>query len=488
MAASSGHGEFLRSLPPPVVGDSVPTVTSVDRTGDSAADSGGSESSQSSLASSSPSPSGDRGGDSQDASTVSESPFSEPRGTARDVLAEPDYRRVFFAAFLSNTGRWMHNIATGVLAWELTESSAFLGFMIFASMIPMSLLSLVGGSLADTANRKTILLVTQGWQMFWAFVLAALVIDDHIAPALLAGIAFIGGLSQGIYAPTFTSVLPGLAGPGNISAAISLNSTQTNASRIIGPAIGGWLVSRVGFAEVFAINGITYVAVLWALWVTPIANGGSAARSLSDRLLGGFRIAKRAPQVGRPLLIMTLFTLFCLPFIGQLPAIAELNLGVDAKSEEYGWFYALFGVGALIGALLVGTLLVNVPHRLTARVTLLGFAASLAWLSQINTLSVALGAIVLVGMFYFVMPTTMATLWQEHVKDEVRGRVAALWVLSFGGMIPFSNLIAGQIIEATSLPSVMLAGSVAAVVLAFAVRLRTGPVVGDELAGADAPG
>lgn len=414
----------------------------------------------------------------------SSEPPAARRGTARDALAEPDYRRVFFASFLSNAGRWMQNTATGVLAWELTESPAFLGFMIFASMIPMAFLSLVGGSLADTRDRRKLLLGTQIWAMLWAFVLAALLIDDHIAPALLAVIAFVAALANGIYAPTFTSVLPSLAGPGNISAAISLNSTQTNASRIIGPAVGGFLVSRVGFAEVFAINAITYVAVIWALWVTELPKPASMVRSLSERLFGGFRIARRAPQVGRPLLTMTLFTLFCLPFIGQLPAIAELNLGIDAKSVAYGWFYAVFGVGALVGALLVGTVLTDVPHGSTARVTLLAFAASLAWLSQVRSLGVAMVAILLVGLFYFILPTVLATMWQEHVRDEVRGRVAALWVLSFGGMVPVANLIAGPIIEWTSLPTVMLAGSIAAVVLALGMRLRPGPVVGDELAGA----
>ena len=89
--------------------------------------------------------------------------------------------------------------------------------------------------------------------------------------------------------------------------------------------------------------------------------------------------------------------------------------------------------------------------------------------------------IFLVALFYFTLPTTLATIWQEHVDSTVRGRIAALWVLSFGGMVPIANLVAGPVVEATSLDAVMLSGAAAAVVLAFVIRLRPGPVVGEEV-------
>ena len=375
----------------------------------------------------------------------------------------------------------MQSAAQGVLAWELTGSSAFLGLLIFAQLGPLGILSLLGGSLADSADRRRILLGTQTWQMFWSAFLAVLVIDDLIAPPLFVLIVFITGLGQGLFAPAFTSVLPSLAGRENLAAAVSLNSTQVNAARVIGPAIGGWLTSVVGFAEVFAINSLTYVAVIGALYVTELPSPIAAKATLSDRLLGGFRVARRAPQVGRPLLTMMLFAMVGLPFIGQLPAIAELNLGIDPKSGSYGYFYASFGFGALVGALLVGTALVNRPRGLVARTTLMGFAASLLWLSTIDDITIGYVAIFVVGLFYFVLPTTLNTMWQEHVDETVRGRVAAVWVLSFGGTVPFSNIVAGQIVEFSSLQAVLLAGVVGSVVLSLGVRFRAGPVVGEEL-------
>ncbi len=377
----------------------------------------------------------------------------------------------------------MQSAAQGVLAWKLTGSSAFLGLLIFAQLGPLAILSLVGGSLADSSDRRKLLLGTQFWQMFWSFVLAILVLDDSIDTRLLASIVFITGLGQGIYAPTFTSVLPSLAGKGNLAAAVSLNSTQTNAARVIGPAIGGWLTSQVGFAEVFGLNALTYVVVIGALWITELPSPVAKASSLSDRLFGGFRVARRAPQVGRPLLAMMLFALLCLPFIGQLPAIAELNLGVDPKSTEYGYFYAAFGFGALLGALLVGTALANRPRTAVARTTLVGFAFSLGWMSTVESVPLGYFAIFVVGLFYFVLPTTLNTMWQEHVDETVRGRVAAMWVLSFGGTVPFANVIAGVIIEMTSLSTVLFSSVFAALVLAVVLRFPAGPVVGEELLG-----
>jgi MFS family permease len=393
----------------------------------------------------------------------------------------PDFRRIYVASFISNAGRWMQNTSLGVLAWEITGSSTFLGALIFAQLGPLAVLSLLGGSLADTKDRRKLLLATQAWQMAWSFVLAAMVIDGEITETTLLILVFIIGLGQGIYAPAFTSVLPSLAGTRNLSAAIAMNSAQINGARVIGPAIGGWMVSQFGFAEVFAINAASYLVVIAALWITDMPAPTSVVRSLSDRIFGGFKVAFRAPQVGRPLLAMTTFTFLCLPFIGQLPAVAEVNLGIDAQGTQYGYFYALFGAGALGGALLSSTLFLGISRPTMLRLSLGGFATSLAWLAVLRDISVAYAAIASVGFFYFILPVTLNTAWQEHVDETVRGRVAALWVLSFGGSVPIANLIAGPVAEATSLKAVMLFGASAAIVLGLAIRVPDGPIVGESI-------
>lgn len=376
----------------------------------------------------------------------------------------------------------MQFAALGILGWELTESSAFLGYIIFAQLAPLGFLSLIGGSLADTANRRTLLLSTQAWQMVWTFVLAAMLIDGEIGEGTLLVLVFIIGLGQGMYAPAFTSILPLVAGEENLQPAIALNSVQVNGARVVGPSIGGVLASSFGFAEVFAINALTYTIVIGVLWRMQLPDStASTAASWTDRVFGGFRIVRRAPQVGRPILLMAIFALLCLPFIGQLPAIAEVNLGIDSKSAQYGWFYAVFGLGALLGAILVGTVLLRYRKDYIIRAALLGFAGSLAWLSQLNDINFAYIAIFLVALCYFTLPTVFATMWQEHVDSTIRGRVAAIWVLSFGGVVPIANLIGGRLVEATSLATLMNIGVASAAALGIFARVKTGPVVDESI-------
>ena len=402
------------------------------------------------------------------------------RGTARDALAVPEFRRLYVGTTLSNAGRWMQTAALGVLGWELTGSSFFLGAIVFAQLLPLGVLSLLGGSLADTVDRRVLLFACQAWQMVWTFVLAIMLIDGEIRPAFLLGIVFVIGLGQGLYAPALTSVIPAIAGERNLSAAIALNSMQTNGTRIVGPAMGGFLVTKWGYAEVFAINAASYLFVLFAIYRAIIPPGTATSRTWKERLLGGFTVAFRAPQVGRPLLMMCLFTFFCLPFIGQLPAIADVNLGIDPKSTTYGWLYAMFGLGGLTGAGLIGTVFLRTPSARIAPVTLIAFAVSLAWLTLVRSVALAFVAIYFVGLFYFSLPTALATAWQEHVDSSIRGRVSALWVLAFGGTIPLANIVAGPLIEVTSLTAVLLGGAVAAVALTL-LRLPTGPVIGEEI-------
>lgn len=402
------------------------------------------------------------------------------RGTARDALAVPEFRRLYIGTALSNTGRWLQTAALGVLGWKISESSTYLGAIIFAQLLPLGVLSLLGGSLADSADRRKLLMGAQTWQMVWTFVLAALLLDGDIAKPTLLLIVFVIGLGQGLYAPALTSVIPAIAGERNLSAAIALNSMQTNGTRIVGPAIGGLMVSRWGFAEVFAVNAISYLFVITAIFRTAIPPGTGTSRSFKERVFGGFTIAYRAPQVGRPLALMCAFAFLCLPFIGQLPAIAELNLGIDTESPTYGWLYAMFGLGGLGGATLVGTVFLRAPASRVAPGALVGFALSLGWLALVRDVNIAYPAIFFVGLFYFALPTALATAWQEHVTSAIRGRVAALWVLSFGGTIPFANIVAGPLIEVTSLTTVILGGAIAALALT-AVRLPEGAVVGEEI-------
>lgn len=397
------------------------------------------------------------------------------------IFGNRQFTMVLAASFVSNVGRWMQQVVLGILAWELTQSPAFTTRVVFAQFVPMLLLAVVGGTVADSIDRRRLLIVTQLWQAVFALILAALVFDGEIATTTLLGVVFASGVAQAFFAPAFSAVLPTLVGREQLAQAISINSTNMNASRVVGPALGAWLATAYDMWLVFAINGFSYLAVITALFLLRLPEVKTPSGGAWARLTSGFRIAARAEQIRRPLILMAMFALLCLPFIGLMPVIAELNLGIDARSTRYGLLYAAFGAGAVTGAASVSTVLRAVPSQPLIRVSLAGFSVSLALVALQRSEVLAYPNFFFLGMFYFMYPTALTTFMQQHLSDDIRGRIMALWVLSFGGVIPINNLLAGPAVEATSISAVLLVGAVVAVLIGFAARLNPGPEYGDVL-------
>ena len=398
-------------------------------------------------------------------------------GTARAALRHTVFRRVFIGAFLSNIGSWMQNVVLGALAYDLYRSPTFVGVLLFAQLGPLMLFSLVGGALADTFDRRRLLVVVSLLQGALSLLLAFVARDAEPSQAALVGIVFLIGMGQAVFGPTYSALLPSLVGKQDLPGAISLNSAQMNGSRVIGPIIGAFMFTQVGPSWVFVVNALSYLLVIWSLLTVrlpapvPDTSGLTGIR----RLLSGFRVAKRDPIVGKCLILIFAFSLFSLPFIGQMPTVADQNLEIAPRSTEYGILYACFGVGALMGALSIGTVLAGRKLERVVRVGLVVFAGFLAVFSLLRSPGTgypsflpnpAYLAILLVGLAYFAVITSLSTVLQQRLDESNRGRVMALWIMGFGGTVPIGNLIAGPLIEATSVTTVVLAGAVFTLFLA----------------------
>jgi predicted MFS family arabinose efflux permease len=395
-------------------------------------------------------------------------------GSARSALRHPIFRRVFLGAFLSQIGNWMQMVVLGALAYDLTESSSFVGLMVFAQLGPLLLFSMVGGVLADRIDRRRLLIAVAVTQMVLALALAGVVAADQPNKLALLGLTFGIGMGQAVYGPTYGALLPQLVPPRDLTGAISLNSTQMNASRVIGPVIGAFLDSLVGAPAVFAGNAVSFLFIIGALLMVqlpPPVVDRTASRGL--RVLGdGFRIARRNLVVWRCLVVLFAFSLVSLPFVGQFPVLAERNLGIDERSTSYGLLYGCFGVGAVLGSLSIGTVFTQLAKPRIARVSLIGFAGSLTLFALLRAPGPAYPAAALVGFAYFTLITSLATILQEQLDNRVRGRVMALWLMGFGGTVPIGNLLAGPVIEWTSMTFVMLVGAIFAAGLAVYARLE----------------
>ena len=394
-------------------------------------------------------------------------------GTARAALRHQVFRRVFIGAFLSNIGSWMQNVILSAMAYDLTHSPTFVGVILFAQLGPLMLFSLVGGLLADLIDRRRLLIWVSVSQGVLSVALAWVARVHDPSRAWLVGITFLIGVGQAVFGPTYSALLPALVGREDLSGAISLNSAQMNGSRVIGPVIGAAFYASTGAPAVFLVNAASYLLVIWALLTVrlpdpvPDPTGHSGLR----RLLGGFQAAREDRVVGRSLVTIFTFSLLSLPFIGQLPTLADRNLGIDPKSTEYGVLYAAFGLGALLGALSIGTVLAGRDNGRIVRVALVLFAGFLAIFSFVRSPGLAYPMVGLVGLAYFTIITALSTVLQEQLDDHNRGRVMALWVMGFGGTVPIGNLIAGPLIEWSSVTTVVFAGAVIAVALAAYARV-----------------
>jgi predicted MFS family arabinose efflux permease len=272
----------------------------------------------------------------------------------------------------------------------------------------------------------------------------------------------------------FLSLTPNLVPRKDLAGAISLNSVSMNASRVVGPAIGGVLYAVVGPSWVFLGNAVTYVAIMVAILrvtvpAVPRAEGDDGP---VRRLLAGFSYVRHEPVVRRAVVTVFLFSFFCMGFVVEMPVLASVNLGVPAKSTTYGLIYAVFGLGAVVGALSIGTVLAGRSLERIARVGLLGFAALLAVFALLRSAPPAFPVGFVLGFFYFATVTSLATVFQARLDDSVRGRASAVWVMSFGGTVPIGGLVAGWFVSATSVTTVVLAGAAVAVLLAWYCDLR----------------
>ncbi len=398
-------------------------------------------------------------------------------GTARAAFAQRQFRIVWLGAFASNVGSWMQNVVLSAYAYErYGRSGTFVGLIVLAQLGPL-LLAPVGGMIGDRFPRRGYLVVCQCVQLLFATWLAVLVMGARPAPWALVLTVLGIGVSNALNAPVFSAILPDLVSRENLQGAVSLNSTMINGSRVIGPLIVAVLVSFGATPSViFLINAATFLFIIGALYVALEPQPRKASsESPVTALLGGFREAQINPIAGRLLLMLPLFSIVCLPYVGQFPTVAQRNLGTDPEGQVYQWLYATWALGACLGGLSIGTFLARVDKRIAVRWFFVGFGVSLAAYALTRQVVTAFPIVFLLGFTYFGVTTSMLTVLQTHIASSVRARVMALWFMGFGGSVPFGSYGGGWLMDHTGLgvSGVLLIGAGFALVLAWFGDLRS---------------
>lgn len=392
------------------------------------------------------------------------------RGTAGAALRHRDFRYVWGGTFLSNIGTWMQNVLLGAYALKIGDAG-YVGVLYFAQLGPLLFLSQIGGVIADQVNRRRFLIAMQSLQMILSFVLAGLVIEGHPSKTAIFVVVLAIGIANALNAPAMGAILPTLVPREDLSGAVSLQSVQMNLSRVIGPAIGAPLVGLFGIASVFAINAGTYLFAVGGLVLAryDARNPNPVQGRPLEKVLSGLKISWHDRLLRRIFVTMFTFSFVSLMYVGLFPEVAKANLGIqNPTGDTYFFLYAAWGLGAAFGALTVGTFLAHHSKAVLARWSLAAFAVVLAGFALVRSVPLAFVLGPILGFVYFVVITSLSTVLQEHLTDDIRGRVMALWIMSFGGTVPIGVAVGGWLVSGLgmSITGVMFLGVVTAAILA----------------------
>jgi MFS family permease len=383
-----------------------------------------------------------------------------------------NYRLFFSGQVISVSGTWMQNVALAWLVVELTRSPIAVGALAFCRFIPFTVLGLVAGVVADRLDNRKLVIGTQAFSMVLSAVLAALVLTGTETLWLVYVIAALGGIALVFDAPGRHALTFQMVGRDELPNAVALNAGLFNASRVVGPAVAGVLIAAFGVGICFAINTVTFLAVLAGLLLmrkeelVPVER--SAVPPTMMRGIGeGVTWVLRSPELRLVLSIVTVVSTVGFNFHVILPLLASDTL--KTGPEVFGILSACFGGGALVGALLAAAL-----GRASWKTLLAGTAGfSLCLLALAPLASVWPCALLLFGTgICFTLWTSNANaILQLRAPDHLRGRVVSLYLWAFAGLAPLGGLFAGWLCEVggTQL-SFTVAGGTGLLIAALATR------------------
>ncbi|MGB8322351.1 MAG: MFS transporter [Candidatus Acidiferrum sp.] len=384
------------------------------------------------------------------------------------ALKHRNFQLFTIGQLISLIGTWMQTTAQQWLVYKLTGSVVLLGVFGFASQVPMLLLAWMGGYVGDRYNRHRGVIITQSCSMVLAFVLAALTLTHTIREWHLILIAFLVGIVNAFDVPIRQAFFVHMVGKEDLPNAIALNSSIFNGARVVGPAIAGFAIVLVGEGWCFFLNGLSYIAVLVALFMMRIEPRKSRPKDESPlrSFVQGFQFAMRDVPIRSALLMLSLLSLFGLQYAVFLPIYAHDILHGGAKA--LGLLMSAAGVGAVLGALQFAA---RTHYKGLAKwiaTTCTTCAIGLIVMSHATSFWLCAAVLFVVGFAATSQMAATNTIIQERVPEELRSRLMAVYATMFMGVQPIGALLAGGVAKRIGTPdallllgSIVLAGCIA---------------------------
>jgi MFS family permease len=379
------------------------------------------------------------------------------------ALTHRNFRILWFAALGSTIGTWMQKYAQGLLVYDMTQSTFYLGLDDFLNQLPILLFILIGGVIADRHDRRRLLTGSQYVQAFSAFALALLFFTGHLEVWHIFLLSFVSGCGQAFGGPAYQSLIPSLVPKRDLANAIALNSSQFNLSRILGPGAGAAVLAAIGYGWCFAVNGFSFFFVIIALTTLhlPAHQPFTGRRALGAELRGGLHYVRDSRVMLTLTGLVMMSTFLAMPILTMLPAFAnEVLVGGGTAETRLSMLMASQGLGAIVGALIVGAL--GTSKRLGRLLLLIqiGLGLLIAAFAISTSLVFSLVLLFLGGIFFMGLFSISFSLVQMTVPDQLRGRVVSIYMVALRGVGPLGGLVAGALADQYSATSVMAVNGV----------------------------
>jgi len=388
-------------------------------------------------------------------------------------LAQPVFRNLWLAILAGNIGTWIHDVAAAWMMAERTGSPLMVAAVQSATTLPVVLLAIFAGTLADIVDRRRYLIAAQLWMLLVAGLLATLAHLDRLGPWTLVALTFALGAGAAMAMPAQQATTPELVPRPLLAPAVALGSLSMNIARAIGPALGGLIVAQAGIVHAFAINAVSFLAVVIALWRWRRTPGASTlpAEGFSVALRAGLRYASQASILQSVLVKAACFFVFSSALTALLPIV--VRQGLQGSAGTYGLLLGCIGIGAIAGALALPRLLARFdPDAMVLAATCVyaGCMLALAWLRSAAPLyPVALAA----GLAWITVLSSLQIAAQTSVPAWVRARALSLYIVVFSGGMALGSLGWGWLAQLTDTALALTVAAIGAVLAAFAsVRFR----------------
>jgi len=368
------------------------------------------------------------------------------------VLRYRDFRLLWIGNLVSGCGIWIQNLALGWLILNVSNSPLLLGLYGFATLFPTLALSLIGGTLADRTDRRTVLIVTQSCLMLLAALLGTLAWSGAITPWHIIAVALLTGCAVALNSPAYQAIIPDLVPKEALTQAIALNSIQFNVARIVGHAVAGVIVMGVGEAGCFYLNALTYLAMLSALWRirAPSRHRAGDVVPFATRIREGITHVRDRQPLRNLILVTGCVSLLGLPYFFLLPSFGRDVLGTSPRA--LGYLTASVSLGALGGGLAAARLGHWFGRRATLATSSLLFWGGLLGFSLSRSYWLSVALLIVVGFHLAVTVILVNNLLQQLTPPQMRGRVMGIHAMALNGLAPLGALLAGFMAQHLSPP------------------------------------